>query len=134
MMDHFTERLKILRLERGLSQQELSTKLNIPRTTISSWELGRRSPDIKMLEILADFFKVSIDYLVGKTDTRNPVQVDKVLKSIHNIIKNDDELADYLQKLAASNEMQVLSKQIRNLSAKSIKKLTKIAKILEEDE
>ena len=87
-----------------------------------------------MLEILADFFKVSIDYLVGKTDTRNPVQVDKVLKSIHNIIKNDDELADYLQKLAASNEMQVLSKQIRNLSAKSIKKLTKIAKILEEDE
>lgn len=133
-MDHFTERLKILRLERGLSQQELSTKLNIPRTTISSWELGRRSPDIKMLEILADFFKVSIDYLVGKTDTRNPVQVDKVLKSIHNIIKNDDELADYLQKLAASNEMQVLSKQIRNLSAKSIKKLTKIAKILEEDE
>ena len=133
-MDHFTERLKILRLERGLSQQELSTKLNIPRTTISSWELGRRSPDIKMLEILADFFKVSIDYLVGKTDTRNPVQVDKVLKSIHNIIKNDDELADYLQSLATNNEMQVLSKQIKHLSAKSIKKLTKIAKILEEDE
>jgi Predicted transcriptional regulators len=133
-MNHFTEKLKILRLEEGLSQQELSLKLNIPRTTISSWELGRRSPDIKMLEILADFFKVSIDYLIGKTDTRNPVQVDKVLKSIHNMIKNDDELADYLQNLANNKEMQVLSKQIKNLSAKSINKLTKIAKILEEDE
>lgn len=64
----FAERLKELREERGLSQKELEKALNnkISDAAISLWELGRRTPNAEALILLADFFSVTIDYLVGR--------------------------------------------------------------------
>ena len=64
-------RLKQIREEKGLSQNELAKKINMTQQRISSYEKGIREPDIETLKILADFFNVSIDYLLGKTDKRN---------------------------------------------------------------
>lgn len=131
-MSNFAERFKSLRLEKDLTQSQLSEELNIPRTTISSWELGRREPDLKIIVILASFFKVSVDYLIGLIDNKNPIHTDDVIKKIHNLIR-DDELADFIDKLASDSNLQQMCKELKNLSSKSIMKLIKIAKVLDED-
>lgn len=61
-------RLKELRLERGLSQRELAAKVNIKQANISRWESGLVVPNVNDVWTLADFFDVSIDYLIGRKD------------------------------------------------------------------
>lgn len=58
--------LKELRCRAGLTQAELSKKLNISPSTVGMWEKGYRSPDYEMLKRIADFFDVSADYLLGR--------------------------------------------------------------------
>ena len=61
----FCERLKELRIEKGVGQIELAKALNVSNGIISLWENGLREPKLSNLIILAKFFEVSIDYLVG---------------------------------------------------------------------
>jgi transcriptional regulator with XRE-family HTH domain len=68
----FSKRLKSLRLDSNLKQSELANKLKIANSTVSMYEQGRRSPDVDTLRKLALFFNVSIDYLLGKSDVKNP--------------------------------------------------------------
>ncbi len=66
----FSERLKQLRTEYNLTLEDVGNKLSVHRSTISSYESGTRTPDIKMLQKLSDLFGVSTDYLLGKSDER----------------------------------------------------------------
>lgn len=61
-------RLKELRKKKGISQQRLATDLNTTQNTISRYETGEREPGIDDLTKIADYFNVSIDYLLGRTD------------------------------------------------------------------
>ena len=54
-----------LRKGRGLFQEDMAKMLNIATSTYSYWENGRNEPDLKSLITLADFFYVSVDYLLG---------------------------------------------------------------------
>lgn len=65
------ERLYDLRKDRGLSQDELGEILNINKHSISSYERGRSEPPDEIKIILARFFHVSVDYLLGLTDIPN---------------------------------------------------------------
>jgi transcriptional regulator with XRE-family HTH domain len=67
-METFKERLKELRNEKNLSQQQLGTIVQATKMAISHWEHGHSEPSIAQLIALSDFFEVSVDYLVGKTD------------------------------------------------------------------
>lgn len=62
------KRLRSLRLERGLTQEELGRAVGVGKTTISQYENGVRTPDAEMLDRLASFFDVSVDYLLERTD------------------------------------------------------------------
>jgi transcriptional regulator with XRE-family HTH domain len=62
------ERLKKLRNERKITQEELGKKVNVTKVSISGYENGNRNPDTETLQKLADFFEVSTDYLLGRTD------------------------------------------------------------------
>ncbi|WP_064505397.1 helix-turn-helix domain-containing protein [Companilactobacillus ginsenosidimutans] len=64
----FGERLKQARKESGITQQQLSNKLNLSRQTISSWETGNSYPDIESLIQLSNYFDISLDVLI-KDDT-----------------------------------------------------------------
>ncbi len=57
-------RLKELRLERGLSQLKLAMDLNTNQNTISRYETGEREPGIRDLIKIADYFGVTVDYLI----------------------------------------------------------------------
>ncbi|HIZ83067.1 MAG TPA: helix-turn-helix domain-containing protein [Firmicutes bacterium] len=64
-------RLKALRKQRGISQLKLAMDLGMNQNSISRYENGEREADYKTLIALADYFNVSIDYLLERTD--NPV-------------------------------------------------------------
>lgn len=64
----FNERLLQLRKERGLSQLELAKILETTQRRISYMELGKVEPDLETLVLLAKFFDVTIDYLIGIKD------------------------------------------------------------------
>ena len=66
-----TERLKQLRNERRFYQRELAEYLGVSVRTNQFYESGHNEPNIKSLIALADFYNVTIDYLVGRTDERN---------------------------------------------------------------
>lgn len=68
MNNKFKIRLKELRLERKLTQQELSKMLGFGRTTVNEWEIKGNEPNIDTLIKIAQFFEVSLDYLVGLED------------------------------------------------------------------
>lgn len=63
-------RLKELRLQHGYTQKELAIKLNVAQNTLCNWENGNRTVDEPTLQKLADFFDVSVDYLLGRTDEK----------------------------------------------------------------
>lgn len=65
MENTFKDILKYLRLERGTGQVELAKDLGVSKGTISLWENGLREPSMSSLIILAKYFGVTIDYLVG---------------------------------------------------------------------
>lgn len=67
-MNKFAERLRELRVEKGLSQDDLAKATGISQDAISRWELKQRTATIDNVITLANFFKVSIDYLVGMID------------------------------------------------------------------
>ena len=64
-MSKFSERLKELRLEAGLSQDQLAKELGLTHTAIGLWELNKRVPNFEAVILVAKFFKVSTDYLAG---------------------------------------------------------------------
>ena len=64
----FPKRLKELRAGREMSQQELADALHIARSTLASYEVGDREPDFETAGRLADFFGVSVDYLLGHSN------------------------------------------------------------------
>ena len=67
-MEIFAERLKELRLEKELSQSELSKQTGLSRSAIAFWELCERVPSAEAVVILAKYFGVSADYLLGLED------------------------------------------------------------------
>ncbi len=92
-LDRFPSRLRELRKERRLRQEDLAHALNVSRQTISKYERGQREPDYDMLIQIADYFGVSLDYLFGRSD----------IKSI-NVL--DQRVSDWIwpAKVAEKNE------------------------------
>lgn len=64
----FRERLRLLRIEKGISQKKIAEEVGITEVGYRNYETGRRKPTFTVLPTIADFFNVSIDYLVGRTD------------------------------------------------------------------
>ncbi len=69
-MKDFSEVLRMLRTERKVSQKVLGEQLGISDRNIRFYESGEHRPDFEGLLLLADYFEVSLDYLVGRTDNR----------------------------------------------------------------
>ena len=64
----FAERIKSLRKESSLSQVALAEKIDSNQKQVSKWERGQIETNLDMLRKLADYFEVSVDYLIGRTD------------------------------------------------------------------
>lgn len=68
MSNSFGKRLRKLRLAKNMTQSELGKVVNVTNVGVAKWESDDRFPDKDTLIKLADFFDVSLDYLLGRTD------------------------------------------------------------------
>ena len=112
----FGEKLKLLRYEKGLTQDDLGYVLNVTKSCISCYENGSRQPSIDVLISLSVFFKVSVDFLVG-IEPYNPSEKRGV-----RITKGDIELLEELKK------HPVLYKEIISSLPNSVSKIQKFFK------
>lgn len=67
-MDYLGQRIKALRLEKELTQEELAVQLNVTKATISLYESNKRVPPLEKLLIITDIFEVTIDDLVKEEE------------------------------------------------------------------
>lgn len=77
--------LKELRLSKSLTQENLGSILNKTKNNISQYETNKREPDNKTLKKLSDYFNVSIDYLLGKSQIKNPYKNYQIKNSMQKI-------------------------------------------------
>lgn len=70
-VESFASKLKKARQDTGFTQREVAKELKLSKSTIASYETGRTQPDIEMLGILIDFYKVSADWILGTNGGRN---------------------------------------------------------------
>lgn len=64
-VESFASKLRKARENTGFTQREVAKELKISKSTIASYETGRTQPDIEMLGLIADFYNVSLDWLLG---------------------------------------------------------------------
>lgn len=67
------ERITKLRIEKGITKAELAQFIHVSRSSISEYEKGVTQPSLTVLMQIADFFEVSLDYLLGRTDIKIPI-------------------------------------------------------------
>jgi transcriptional regulator with XRE-family HTH domain len=125
MKKNFAIRIKELRLENELSQASLAQMTNVSQQTIAAWERGIK-PNIDTLLLLADIFKVSVDYLLGRTNKKGIVlSVDEIKKRFPELADKLDALEiDYLNWEADISEEQLIRIAHRTLD-RAIKKMKK---------
>lgn len=90
--DVLAQRLKQLRKENKLKQEDLGNLINVTKTQISDIENGKKSTSIENLVVLAEYFNVSIDYLLGKSENSNTT-IDKN-NNTYNLTENEIELLE----------------------------------------
>ena len=117
----FGELLASLRRERGILQKELAAYLNVTVATISNYEKGVHAPDYETLVKLADFFDVSTDYLLQRTEYKSSIQtlnqklvVNYTVSELVNAILQLDQnsmtaLIDYYELLSLRNSMNAVN-------------------------
>ncbi|MFC7364497.1 MULTISPECIES: helix-turn-helix domain-containing protein [Bhargavaea] len=101
-----TKRLKLLRNQEKLTQAQMAEKVGVARTTYAMYEQGNREPDNKTLARIADYFGVSTDYLLGRTDIpemagSKPAEPKEVPLHVRMGIPDEkyEELTPYYQKV-----------------------------------
>lgn len=97
----FGNNLKKIRQDNQITQEELAKKINTSRSNIANYENDKNMPSIEILNKLSEIFNCSTDYLLGKTDVRNPGQkIDDVLnEAMIGMSKKDyDGLTDTQKK------------------------------------
>ena len=85
------ERIRELREATGLTQVELARKLSVTKQSVSNWENNNIQPSVEMVMALADFFGVSVDYLLGRSDKRQlSVEglTDTQIQHIHALVQD----------------------------------------------
>ena len=146
------KRLTELRKSRCLTQEQYSSLINVTRDTYAQYEIDRRQPDYETLQKIADYYNVTTDYLLGRTEKATdttykvspsshcivsgsvPTMYNDPTEKIKAAIASDPELATFWEELSQREDLQLMFKQTRDLSPQSIKKVIKIIKAIEDEE
>ncbi len=110
------KRLKELRINKKLTQEELGRKIHVSKVSISGYESGNRTPDTETLQRIADYFGVTTDYLLGRTEHPNfttDMTLDEKVKELMKILEEmpaekreimEERILAYAKGLADANE------------------------------
>ncbi len=126
-MSIFAKRLRQLRKEKDISQEELGKVLSLTKASISLYESGKREPDFETLQKIASFFNVTTDYLLGRTDNRkdSTPSIDDELNAIMRELGPDVTLQFYDLKGMSQEEKENLKIFLEGLKARRKEKKEK---------
>lgn len=110
-MGNFKNVFKDLRIQNGYTQDTLAKALKISRTAVSMYERGNREPDFETLELIADFFNVDMDYLLGRSDVRKSVHFDEDGNEYRSVRKNPEPTYEDVELLIARNGKKMSKEQ-----------------------
>lgn len=98
-MPTFGERLKDLRKENNLTQEQLANMFFLNKSSVSRYEKDKQMPENDMLQKIADYFEVTIDYLLGRSDIRTPHKDEHLDANLEKFPKDktlNDDLIDLM--------------------------------------
>jgi transcriptional regulator with XRE-family HTH domain len=113
-MATFSERMRELRKEKRISLEKLAEMMGTTKATLSRYENSKRVPNIEFVEKLAKIFNVSVDYLLGHTDIRNP----------------SDEITEAVED---DPDLRIIERARQKMSPKDRERMMKILKASFED-
>lgn len=90
-------RIKELRKDKGLTMKQFGEQIGMAESTISLYEAGKRQPDIETLNKIANYFNVTTDYLLGRTDDRNSRIIEDEPIIIRRLRKGTDKMDEKQQ-------------------------------------
>jgi phage repressor protein C with HTH and peptisase S24 domain/DNA-binding XRE family transcriptional regulator len=110
------ERLKLLRENNKLTKMELIKRLKIPYTTYNNWEINASKPQIPDLCMLADFYNVTVDYLVGHSVKETPVtEIQALLQKYKRLSNKERRLVNVL-----IDSMNIISDEKELIDVKTV--------------
>ena len=114
------QRIRELRNAKNLTQEELGKILNVSARSIGFYESGDRDPDTKSLNKLADYFGVTIDYIIGRSDNRDDGSQSQDHNNTDTNQKNTQYIVDNLERLAKLLDEQKITDEEYNLLKKKL--------------
>ena len=99
-MKKFGENIRKLRDRHDMTQEALGKLLNVTQSTIAYYESGKKQPTLETLIIIANYFEVSTDFLLNRTN---------VVSTASEISKSDSELLNKINKLSDENRKEIES-------------------------
>lgn len=125
-MESFKNRIREVRKNNGLSQQELADMIHVSKQAISQYERGVRKPDLDTLTALGDVLNVSIDYLTGQSDVTMRLLDSEGLKKVSEPYYFDDDARDLAEFMFRNPDYKALFHAARNVSAEDLDTVRKI--------
>ncbi len=109
MENEFARRLKLLRIERNISQEELAVSIGASRSAVANWENGLRAPSLPVFRKLALYFNISTDYLSGKSEKRSNIVAFPSSKMDLSVLNSEglDMLFEYYRFLSADSKYRL---------------------------
>lgn len=105
----FSKRLKALRIQKHMTQQDVADAINVARTTVTGYETKNRQPSHEKLTAIAELFNVSIDFLIDPSDSTNEdflilqheMELDKDVRSLYSQLsyRSREDVLRYLSYL-----------------------------------
>ncbi|WBW95283.1 helix-turn-helix domain-containing protein [Oceanirhabdus sp. W0125-5] len=129
-MSKFGDRLKYLRENKQLLSKEFAKEMNVEPATVTNWEKGKRFPKDDMLVKIADYFDVTLDYLLGRTDSSNIKTIDTNFKDDQYTIEINKDIYPHD---ITPNELKELMEQLETVGF-DVEKLIKKIKDKREDD
>lgn len=124
--------IKKLRQEKGLTQKQLAQEVHITQTAVSQWELGKTAPDKQTANKLADFFGVSLDFLLGRTTERTSFYYASNIND-SNFVQGSGSITVGENNTTSEEEAELL-RIYRSLDVRGRAKLLNAAFALEDEE
>ena len=124
------DKIKYLRKKHKITQQNMAQALDIARSTYTSYENNNRSPDYELLIKMADYFNVSTDFLLGRTERTNLEANETPDQSDHNKEASSYNFADVINHLIEVREISeedyaYITKQVEDFISYAKNKKTK---------
>ena len=94
-------KIRELRKEKGITQEQLADIIKVKKYTIGDWERNRTEPNINTLIAMADYFEVSTDYLLGRSDETG------IVRSNANLAPDEAELLDLYRQMSFQDKNQL---------------------------